>query len=103
VSQNENFIDKPNRLFRVIKFWMDETSGIALALRTGLPSYQLEDEEGSIHLLLHLQSMKRMKTAGASGGPIRQALTPGLFLTARWLRDRKGPTLSPSSQLYAQT
>jgi hypothetical protein len=26
--------DKPDRLFTVIKFWMDETSGIALALRT---------------------------------------------------------------------
>jgi hypothetical protein len=26
--------DKPNRLFTVIRFWMDETSGIALALRT---------------------------------------------------------------------
>jgi hypothetical protein len=46
--------DKPDRLFRVIKFWMDETSGIALALETGLPSYQVEDEEGRIHLLIHL-------------------------------------------------
>ena len=46
--------DKPDRLFRVIKFWMDETSGIALALKTGVPSYQVEDEEGRIHLLLHL-------------------------------------------------
>jgi hypothetical protein len=46
--------DKPDRFFRVIKFWMDQTSGIALALRTGVPSYQVEDEEGRIHLLLHL-------------------------------------------------
>ena len=46
--------DKPDRFFRVIKFWMDETSRIALALRTGVPSYQVEDEEGRIHLLLHL-------------------------------------------------
>jgi hypothetical protein len=46
--------DKPDRFFRVIKFWMDETSGIALALKTGLPSCQVEDEEGIIHLLLHL-------------------------------------------------
>ena len=46
--------DKPDRYFRVIKFWMDETSGIALALKTGIPSYQVEDEEGRIHLLLHL-------------------------------------------------
>ena len=33
---------------------MDETSGIALALKTDVPSYQVEDEEGRIHLLLHL-------------------------------------------------
>jgi hypothetical protein len=46
--------DKPDRFFRVIKFWMRETSGIALALKTGVPSYQVEDEEGRIHLLLHL-------------------------------------------------
>ena len=45
--------DKPDRFFIVIKFWMDETSGIALALKTGVPSHQVEDEEGRIHLLLH--------------------------------------------------
>jgi hypothetical protein len=45
---------KRDRFFRVIKFWMDETSGIALALKTGVPSYQVEDEKGRIHLLLHL-------------------------------------------------
>jgi hypothetical protein len=47
-------LDKPGRFFIVIKFWMDETSGIALALRTGVPCCQVEDEEGRIHLLLHL-------------------------------------------------
>ena len=46
--------DKPDRFFRVIKFWIDETSGIALALKTGVPSYQVEDEECRIRLLLHL-------------------------------------------------
>ena len=46
--------DKSDRFLRVIKFWMNETSGIALALRTGVPSYQVEDEEGRIHLLIHL-------------------------------------------------
>jgi len=46
--------DKPDRLFTVIKFWIDETSGIALKLKTGVPSYEVEDEEGRIHLLLHL-------------------------------------------------
>ena len=46
--------DKPDRFFTVIKFWLDETSGIALALRRSVPSYEVEDEEGRIHLLLHL-------------------------------------------------
>jgi hypothetical protein len=31
-----------------------ESSGIALKLRTGVPSYQVEDEEGRTHLLIHL-------------------------------------------------
>jgi hypothetical protein len=38
----------------VIKFWTDETSGIALTLKTGVPTYQVEDEEGRTHLLIHL-------------------------------------------------
>jgi hypothetical protein len=46
--------DKPDRFFTVVKFWMDGTSGVALALRGGVPSYQVEDEEGRIHLLIHL-------------------------------------------------
>jgi len=33
---------------------MDETSGMALALKTGVPSYQVEDEEGRTHLLTQL-------------------------------------------------
>jgi hypothetical protein len=33
---------------------MDKTSGIALALKTGVPSYQVEDEDGRIHLLIQL-------------------------------------------------
>jgi hypothetical protein len=46
--------DKPERFFTVIKFWMDETSGVALALKTGVPTYQVEDEERRTHLLIHL-------------------------------------------------
>jgi hypothetical protein len=34
---------------------MDETSGVALALKTIVPTYQVEDEEGRIHFLIHLQ------------------------------------------------
>ena len=46
--------DKSDRFFTVIKFWMDETSGVALALRGGVPTYQVEDEEGRTVLLIHL-------------------------------------------------
>ena len=46
--------DKPDRFFTVVKFWMDGTSGVALALKTGVPTYQVEDEEGGTHLLIHL-------------------------------------------------
>ena len=46
--------EKPDRYFRVIKFWTDQTLGASLRLRTGVHCYQVEDEEGRIHLLLHL-------------------------------------------------
>ena len=46
--------DKPERLFTVIKFWLDKISGVALDLKTGVPTYQVEDEEGRTHLLIHL-------------------------------------------------
>jgi hypothetical protein len=46
--------DKPDRFFTGIEFWMDETSGVALALNTGVPTYLIEDEEGRTHLLIHL-------------------------------------------------
>jgi hypothetical protein len=47
-------LDKTDRFFTVIKFWMDEASGIALALKTGAHSYEVEDEEGRTHLLINL-------------------------------------------------
>jgi hypothetical protein len=46
--------DKPDRFFTVTRFWMDETSGVALALNGGVPTYKVEDEEGRTHLLIHL-------------------------------------------------
>jgi hypothetical protein len=46
--------DKPDRFFTVIRFWMDETSDVALALKGDVPTYQVEDEEGRTHLLIHL-------------------------------------------------
>jgi hypothetical protein len=35
--------DEPDRFFTVIKFWMYESSGVPLALKTGVPTYQVED------------------------------------------------------------
>jgi hypothetical protein len=35
--------DKPDRFFTVIKFWLDETSGFALALESGVPTSEVED------------------------------------------------------------
>jgi hypothetical protein len=52
--KGNTFTDKPDRFFTIIKFWMDETSGVALALRGGVPTYQVEDEEGRTVLLIHL-------------------------------------------------
>jgi hypothetical protein len=75
--------DKPDRFFTVIKFWMDETSAVALALKTGVPSYQVEDKEGRTHLLIHLPIEE-------DGG--RWCLWRshhGRSLRVRWWRNRK--------------
>jgi hypothetical protein len=80
--------DKPDRLFTVIKFWMDATSGVALELKTGVPSYQVEDEEGRIHLLLRLPIAEKVQTAGVSGGRISQDLVPGRSLRVLSSRGR---------------
>ena len=46
--------DGSDRFFTVITFLIDAVSGVALDLKTGVPCYQVEDEEGRIHFLLHL-------------------------------------------------
>jgi hypothetical protein len=46
--------DKPDRLFTVVTFLIDKISGVALNLQSGVPCYQVEDQEGRMHLLLHL-------------------------------------------------
>ena len=46
--------DKPDRLFTGITFRIDKISGVMLALETGVPSCEVEDEKGRIYLLLHL-------------------------------------------------
>ena len=71
--------DKPDRHFTVVTFLMDKVSGIMLDLRTGVPCYQVEDEEGRIYCF-SCRSERKMKTAGAFGDRIRSILMPGLFL-----------------------
>jgi hypothetical protein len=46
--------DKPDRFFTVIKFWMDKTSGVALALKGGVPTYPSRRRGSRTHLLIHL-------------------------------------------------
>jgi hypothetical protein len=46
--------DKPDHFFRVVKFWMDETSGIASRSRPAFLPTKFEDEEGRTNLLIHL-------------------------------------------------
>jgi hypothetical protein len=65
---------------------MDKTSGVALELKTGVPTYQVEDEEGRTHLFTG-RSRKRMNTPGVSGGRITPALIRDQSLRVRWLRN----------------
>ena len=69
--------DKPDRFFTVIKFWMDATSSVALELKTCIPTYQVEDEEGRTHLLIHLAIEEQHEHRGVSSGLITQALIRG--------------------------
>jgi hypothetical protein len=94
--------DKPDRFFTVIKFWMDETSGVALELKTGVPIYQVEDglprrrlagggrKAGPI-CSFACRSRNGMNTDGVFGGRITQALIRGRSSRVRWLRNRPAP------------
>jgi hypothetical protein len=75
--------DKSDRFFTVIKFWTDETSGTVLALKTGLPTYQVDDEEGRTHLLIHLPIEEEDGNQRCLWRPITQALIPGHSLRVR--------------------
>lgn len=89
--------DKPDRLFMVITFLIDAVSGVALDLNTGVPCYQVADEEGRIHYCFTCQSGEKMKAADASGGPIMQNLIPGPSLTEHWLRNREAGVMEERS------
>jgi hypothetical protein len=56
---------------------MGETSGVALALKKGVPSYQVEDEEGRTHLPIHLPIEEEDENRWCLWRPITQALMPG--------------------------
>jgi hypothetical protein len=81
--------DKPDRFFTVIKFRMDATSGVALDLKTGVPTCQVEDEEGRTHLLIHLPIEEENEDRWWLWRPDQADLTRGRFLMGRWLRNRE--------------
>jgi hypothetical protein len=67
---------------------MDETSGVALALKAGVPSYQVEDEEGRTYLLIHLPIEEEDENRWCCGGPITQALIRDSSLRLLWLKNK---------------
>ena len=66
--------NKPDRFFRVVKFWMDETSGIALALKTASPPIKSKTRKAESIYCFTSRSKKMMKAAGAFGSPTKQTL-----------------------------
>ena len=61
-----------------------------LRLERAFPPTKLKTKKAEFIYCFTWRSRKRMKTAAACGGPIRQALIPGRFLMARWSRNREG-------------
>jgi hypothetical protein len=86
--------DKPDRFFRVIKFWMDETMGASLGLETGVPSYEVEDEEGTIHLLINLPIEEENEDRRCLWRPDQAGFHYRLFLMGHWSRTRKAIPVS---------
>jgi hypothetical protein len=82
--------DKPDRLFTVITFWMDKVSGVALDLETGVPCYQVEDEEGRIDLLLHLPIEERSEDRCCLWRPDQAGFDSRSIFDGRWWRNREG-------------
>jgi hypothetical protein len=68
---------KPDHFFTVIKFWIDKTSGAALDLKTGAPTYQVEDDEGRTHLLIHLAVEEDRIAANGALTPVPGVALPG--------------------------
>jgi hypothetical protein len=74
--------DKPDRFFTVIKFWMDETSGVAP--HSGLAFLLIKSKTRKAELIyLFIFRSKRMKTASASGGRTTRALIRDRSLRVR--------------------
>jgi hypothetical protein len=68
---------------------MDESSGIALALKTGVPTYQVEDEEGRIHLLLHFPIEKENEDRWCLWRPDQAGFDSRSIFDGRWLRNKE--------------
>ena len=91
--------DKPDRLFTVITFLIDAVSGVALDLNTGVPCYQVEDEEGRIHLLLHLPIEEENQARWCLWRPDHAEFDSRSIFDGRWWRDREAGVMAAPATL----
>ena len=75
------------------KFWMEATSGVALELKTGVPTYQVEDDEGRAHLLIHLTIEEKDADRWCLSRPNHAG-----FDSVRWSRNRPAAAAELASQ-----
>jgi hypothetical protein len=76
---------------------MDKTFGASLRVQNGVPSYQVEDEEGRIHLLLHLPIEEESQTRWYLWRPDQAAFSRSIF-DGRWLRNKEvGVMVAPAT------
>jgi hypothetical protein len=62
---------------------MDATSGVARELKTGVPGYQIEAEEGRTHLLIHVPIEEEDADRWCLWRPDDAGLIPGRSLRVR--------------------
>ena len=90
--------------FRATGITVYETSGVALALKTDVPSSQVEDEEGRTHLLIHLPieeededrwCLWRPDNAGFDSRSIFGSINPAVELPQEYDRRRTNLRAAP--------
>jgi hypothetical protein len=71
--------DKPDRLFTVIKFWIDQTLGASPHLERASPPTKLKTSKAEFILLLHLSLEEENEDRWCLWRPDQAGLIPGLF------------------------